>query len=167
MTKLYIYFVFFVVLSVMLAGSAVAGEKVWVTSRGADLQSDASASSSTLQSLAIGTELTVQSKQGRWYKVSTPGGRTGYVYQGKVSSSPPAGSSSGLFGSMNQSSIQASKADTARSIRGLSPEAKEYAESTGTPGEIQSALDNVLVMRTTEGEIDRFLQSGRIGEYAQ
>lgn len=167
MITLYRYFIFFVIFSAFLSGNAISGEKVWVTSRSVELKSDASASSSTVQSLDIGTELIVQSKQRRWYKVSTPEGRTGYVYQGNVSSTPPSGSRSGLFGSMDKSGIQVSRADTSRSIRGLSPEAKEYAKSTGTPAEIQRALENVLVMRTTDQEIDRFLQSGRIGEYAQ
>src|SRR3990172_5417584 len=165
--KVYRYFLCFVIFSAILTGTVIAAEKVWVASRGAELKSDASASSSTLQSLDIGSELSVQSKQGRWYKVTTSGGRSGYIYSGKVSGSAPSSKSGGLFGSMNQSNIQASKADTARSMRGLSPEAQEYAQSTATPVQVQRALDNVLAMQTTDMEVERFLKDGHIGEYGK
>ena len=63
--------------------------------------------------------------------------------------------------------IDADAADSSRSIRGLSPEAKEYAEATGSPQETQNALDSVIARSAMDKDIDRFLKEGKIGEYAE
>jgi len=65
------------------------------------------------------------------------------------------------------SSVQVSAADTSRSIRGLSPAAKEYAASANTPEAYQDALDGVLALRVTDKEIEDFLIEGKIGEYSR
>jgi hypothetical protein len=151
----------------LLAASSAAQEKVWVVSKDAKLKAADAASSATVADLAVGTELTVETTQGKWYKVSTPARQTGWIYRGKVGTTPPAGAGGGLFGSLSGgSSIQVSKADTSRSIRGLSPEAQEYARIAGTPETYRAALDGVLTLKTDTAEIERFLKDGRIGEYA-
>ena len=73
----------------------------------------------------------------------------------------------GLLGSLSGSDINADAADSSRSIRGLSPEAKEYAKSTGTHQQSQDALDSVILRKVKEQEIDQFLKQGKIGEYAE
>ena len=50
---------------------ALAGEKVWVSAKGAKLKADKKASAKTIKTLPMGTGLKVLDFQKRWYKVST------------------------------------------------------------------------------------------------
>ena len=59
------------------------------------------------------------------------------------------------------------EADTARSIRGLSPDAEKYAKNAGTSREHKDALEKVLATNITGKAIEKFLENGKIGEYAE
>jgi len=158
-------------LMLMIFGPAIGAETLWVVSEGAKLKAEQSASSETIETLPIGSELAVDASEGSWYKVTTKSNKAGWVYRGKVSTTAPEGkgdqAGGGLLGAMPGSSIEVSAADTSRSIRGISPAAKEYAASTKTPEEIQRALDSVLALKVTDKEIEEFLKEGRIGEYSK
>ncbi len=154
-----------------LAGTAaMADETRWVTSDGTALKQEATMSSPDVAPLPVGTALTVIEAGDRWIRVRTADGKEGYVYAGRISDTQPAaeaGGGDGLFGeSMQQSQIQAAKADSARSIRGLSPETAQYAKQRGTPASYQKALDRILARQVTPAELKAFLRQGRIGEYA-
>ncbi|MDD2736868.1 MAG: SH3 domain-containing protein [Desulfuromonadaceae bacterium] len=156
----------------LMATAAMAEEKRWVSSEGTTLKSEASATSDTVVDVVVGTEVTVVESGGRWLKVRTAAGKEGWVYAGRVSDAAPAGevsgSDGGLFGdSMQKSQINTAKADSARSIRGLSPETAQYAKNRGTPEVIKKSLDGVLQRKVTAKELKAFLQEGKIGEYAQ
>ncbi|PIP40271.1 MAG: SH3 domain-containing protein [Desulfobacterales bacterium CG23_combo_of_CG06-09_8_20_14_all_51_8] len=153
---------------------AVAGATLYVSSDTAELKSESSSSSDTLAELSRGAVLTELATEGRWLKVTTKDGRTGWIYRGKVSAEEPemedtgddgAGAGS-LLGGLSGSDINADAADSSRSIRGLSPEAKEYAQATGTPKQSQDALDSVISRTVKDDAIDGFLKQGKIGEYA-
>ncbi|OQX24947.1 MAG: hypothetical protein BWK80_18170 [Desulfobacteraceae bacterium IS3] len=150
-----------------------AQEKLWVSSADAKLKADKTASAETIAELPVGTPLTVLSSDSKWYEVSTASGKKGWIYRGKVSNKPPAksataGASVGsALGELTGSGIRANRADTSRSIRGLSPEAEEYAKETGTPEECRKALDSILKSRTGNNETEAFLKQGNIGEYAR
>ncbi len=110
----------------------------------------------------------------RWYQVATPDELNGWIYRGKISKEPPdaevdAGEddSSELLGAITGSDIESNEVDTARSVRGLSPEAKAYAKNAGTPKECQNALDQTLAYKTTDAEIQKLLGEEKIGEYAE
>lgn len=158
------------------AASGAYAESLWVTSEHTALKAGRSISAATLAELKRGTQLTLLDYESRWYRVSTPGGRTGWVYRGKVSDTPPeqsgqpkgeGGGIGDLLGGLSGSSVEADAADSARSIRGLSPEAEAYAKKSGTPEQSRKALDRVLSMSVTENEVDAFLKAGQVGEYAQ
>lgn len=161
-------FTFGLVLCVTLT---VRGQStVWVSSTGATLRTDKTASASTVAELPVGTELTVLSFETPWYEVSTTSGMRGWMYRGKVSTEPPQKeeqAEGGLFSALPDSGIQSQTADTSRSIRGLSPEATAYAKETKKPVAHQKALDTVLNMMVSDADVERFLRNGRIGEYAQ
>lgn len=166
----------FAVFCIFLFQVNIAGaqEKLWVTASGAKLKAENSASAQTVAELALGTELSVISSDGRWYEVSSKSDQKGWIYRGKVSSSPPEStgeskdSTAGLFSALGgESEISADSADTSRSIRGLSPEATEYANKTGTPKQHRKALDKALKIRVNNKQIETFLKNGKIGEYAQ
>lgn len=152
----------------LLAGAgtwAMAQQNVWVSSSGTSLNAEASAFSKKVAPVDKGTRLNVLEEKDKWLKVSTDKGDNGWIYRGKVSNAKPEDDSGGLFGSLG-GGITADSADTSRSIRGLSPEAEEYAKATGAPAENKKALDEILEMKVTEEEIAEFLKKGKIGEFA-
>jgi uncharacterized protein YgiM (DUF1202 family) len=156
----------------VIAVTAMAEEKRWVSSEGTALKAEASVTSDSIADVLIGTEVTLVESGGRWLKVKTAGGKEGWVYAGRVSETPPdsevAGSDGGLFGdSMKKSQITTAKADSARSIRGLSPETIKYAKDRNTPEVYKKSLDVVLARKVSATELKAFLKEGRIGEYAQ
>ena len=160
----------FALLLALTVTAAFAQEKRWVASDGTTLKNEASISSADLSSLPVGTELSVIESGGRWLKVKAPGGKEGWVYAGRVADARPSAEvtgEAGLFGgTMQQSQIQTAKADSARSIRGLSPEAAQYAKQRGTPEVFRKELDKVLARKVSTGELRAFLRDGKIGEYA-
>jgi len=154
----------------LACSAALAEEKRWVSSDGTSLKKEASVSAEDVTPLAVGAELTVLEGGGRWLKVTTVDGKTGWVYAGKVGAEPPAAevSGGGLFGSTLQGSqISTAKADSARSIRGLSPEVSQYAKQRGTPEAYRKELDLILARKVTAKELKAFLREGKIGEYAE
>ena len=155
----------------LVATTAMAEEKRWVSSEGTTLKSEASATSENVADVVVGTEVTVVESGGRWVKVRTAAGKEGWLYAGRVSETPPAAEVSGdggLFGeSMQKSQINTAKADSARSIRGLSPETTQYAKDRGTPELVKKSLDAVLLRKVSPRELKAFLQEGKIGEYSQ
>jgi uncharacterized protein YgiM (DUF1202 family) len=161
---------------IILLTPAISSQILYVTSEDATLKAEKSSSSATISELRRGSALTQISKEGRWYQVKTPAGETGWIYRGKVSAEKPEIDESGedeeeglggLLGDLSGSDIDADAADSSRSIRGLSPEAKEYAKNTGSTQESQDALDSVLARTTAPEDIDQFLKAGKVGEYAE
>jgi len=159
-------------LVLVLAGTAsMAEEKRWVSSDGATLKREASVSSADVAPLPIGMELSVLESGGRWLKVRAASGKEGWVYAGRVAAEPPSAEvtgEAGLFGETLQSSqIKTAKADSARSIRGLSPEVDQYARQRGTPEAFKKELDKILARKVSARELKAFLNEGKLGEYAQ
>ena len=166
--------IFAIACMLLVAAAPSAAETLWVSSEGAKLKAERGATAASVAELPLGMELIRLGYEKRWYRVKIPDGREGWIYRGKVSETPPAeetaaqeDSLGSLLGGLTGSSIQADTADTSRSIRGLSPEAKEYARQKGTPETYQQALDEVLALKTDSAEIEDFLEEGRIGEYAE
>jgi uncharacterized protein YgiM (DUF1202 family) len=157
-------------LLVLVGTVSLAEEKRWVSSDGTSLKGEASISSEDVAALPVGMELSVIESGGRWLKVKTSDGKEGWVYAGRVADVPPSAEvtgESGLFGSTMQSSqIKTAKADSARSIRGLSPEVDQYAKQRGTPELLRKELDTVLARKVSAKELKTFLKDGKIGEYA-
>ncbi|MBA4366034.1 MAG: SH3 domain-containing protein [Desulfobacterium sp.] len=148
---------------------------IWVASDNAKLKADWKSSSATLAEVSKGTVLSVLAYQEKWYQVKLPNGKTGWIYRGKVSETEvqktqgkeEGGSVGGLLGDLSGSNIRADNTDSSRSIRGLSPEATEYAKQNGTPQVYRNELDKVIDRKVSPTEIDQFLKQGKIGEYQE
>lgn len=165
---------FWIIVFTWASGAIYAQETMWVTSTGAKLKADKTASSDTIEELSVGAELGVEKTDGKWYFVKTASDKKGWIYRGKISDTKLENTKdkedegiAGFLGDVTGSQIQANASDTSRSMRGLSPEAKEYAKAAGTSEECQTALDKVLTKRVSQKEIEGFLKSANIGEYAQ
>ena len=157
----------------LFALPALAQDRLFVASEGAKLKADKSASSDTLAELPVGTELKVAGQEESWYKV-TAGGRSGWIYRGKVAATPPEPSKQGggdLFGGAGSSNIMVSEADSARSVRGLSESEESAAKAAGRAprplSDYKQALDRVLAEKVDKRELEGFLRDGKIGEYAK
>lgn len=158
-----------VLLLALLAGAAWAAKYVWVASQGATLKSEPTASSQVAAKLTLHERLAVLERSGRWYRVRTNAGKSGWVYRGRITGAQPKKTSSGgkaLFGDMS-SDVRADRATTDRAIRGLNPQTEQYANSTKTPREYRIALDKVLDRSITQQDVEDFLKRGKVGEYAQ
>ncbi len=163
-----------VLLLTLLAGAppVLSLQQVWVSAFHAKLKAHKTASSKTLAVLKVGTALSVKGKEGRWYRVTAPGGVTGWIYRGKVASEPPRtddtrdGDSVGkLLTGLTGSRIGPGNVDTSRSMRMLSVEKKK--KKGAQSGEIyEKALESVLSRRISDVQLERFLAAGKIGEYA-
>ena len=158
-------------MTLLLAAPALAQDRLFVSSEGAKLKADKSASSDTVAELPVGTALSVQGQEESWYRV-TAGGKSGWIYRGKVSATAPEPSQQGgdnLFGGAGSSGIMVSEADSARSVRGLNEEdaAKEAGRPARSPAEYKKALDGILAERVDKKELESFLKAGKIGEYAK
>jgi hypothetical protein len=150
-----------------VSSAALAQDRVWVSSAGTKLMASGTATAQVVAPLPLGTELSVLATKDTWLQVSTPEGKRGWVYRGKISTAKPAGQGGGLFGAAGKSSISVASADTARSIRGLTPEAEQYAQNVQTPAVYKKAVDDVIALRVTQAEVEQFLKQGKIGEYAE
>ncbi len=158
----------FLLAQVMAFSQSHGQDKLWVASEEARLKAERSASSETIATLALGTEVSVLSYESRWYQIRTPSGQEGWIYRGRLNDSPPATEEvpQNLFTGIAKSKIHAEGVDTARSIRGLTRETEQYARNRGTPAVYQEVLERVLALSVTEQELDAFLREGKIGEYA-
>ncbi len=155
--------------TLLLATPALAQDRLYVASEGAKLKADKSASSDTVAELPVGTPLSVLGQEDSWYNVSA-GGRSGWIYRGKVAATPPEASKQGgdnLFGGLGSSSIAVSEADSARSVRGLTADDGGSAKPVASVADSKKALDGVLAERVGKKELESFLKTGRIGEYAK
>lgn len=143
----------------------------WVVGSGTALKSEATATSADIVSLEVGAKVLVLENAGRWLKVQTADKKSGWVFAGRLSSTPPVtevAASDGLFASTaQQSQIEIAKADSARSVRGLSAETESYAKERGTPQEYRQALDRILARQVSKEEVTAFMRAGKLGEYAQ
>lgn len=158
-------------LSTTASSSVPAGTSRWVVGAETVLKAEAAAASADIVSLKVGDKVTVLESSGRWLKVQTSGKESGWVFAGRLSSTPPvaevAASDDIFAASAQQSQIEIAQADSARSIRGLSAETASYAKERGTPQEYRQALDQILARRVSKEEVTAFMRSGKLGEYAQ
>lgn len=162
------------IIAFLLLATTVAhadGTTRWVISDRTTLKESGSISAPDIAPLPVGTELTLLEEGGRWLRVKTADGKEGWVFAGRVADTKPVtetSSEGGLFeGISQQSSIKTAKADSARSIRGLSPETSQYAKNRGTPELYRKELDRILERSVSPKRLDAFLRDGKLGEYAE
>lgn len=152
-----------------------ATDFVWVTSSEAKMKSEKSAASDTIATLPLGTKLEVIKFESRWFHVTGPDGKMGWVYRGKVSRTAPTPSSDKgdgnqlgtLLGGLSGSKIGSDTPDTSRSIRALEADKSVDNQEASGQGDAQKALERVLTFRVLDQEIEQFLEAGGIGEYAR
>ena len=148
--------------------SQVAAETWYVKKSATKLQAAAKARSKVLAKLNKGTPVDVLGKSGKFYKVSA-GGETGWIFRFKLTKKEHSGSSghSDVLGALGgQQQIAARESAYGSSIRGLSPVSEKHAIKKGvSPASIDSVKEMELYKIDDEA-LDKFLEEGRLGAYA-
>jgi hypothetical protein len=151
-----------------LFANVVLAETVYVKRSGTKLQATGSAKSKVLKKLGQGTALEVASKKGKFYEVTEPGGKKGWVFKFKLTSKKPSsGGGSGLAGVVGERKVADSGSASGSSIRGLSPVSEKHAQKKGIS---QSDIDAVKQMESVQissSAVDQFLSGRKLGEYAE
>jgi hypothetical protein len=161
---LFLSFSFFL-FSVPVSGFA---ETLYVKSAKTKLRSSDNVKASVLGLLNKGTAVTVMVKSKRFYKVALENGQKGWIFKFKLAKKAPAGSGGGGGGFADVlagSQISANESSSSSSIRGLSPVSETYAKSKGISTKNIEAVDKMEAYKIDSGELENFLQEGRLGEY--
>ncbi len=157
----------------IVLGFANAGlaETLYVKKSDTKLQATDSAKSEVIAKLDEGTPVTVIKKLKRFYQVSEPGGKKGWVFKFKLTSKAPEKSSGGsgeLLGALGgKQKIAARESSSGSSIRGLTPVSENHAKKKGISAEDIKAVKEMETFQVSPEEMELFLKEGRLGEYGQ
>lgn len=159
----------------LLAGLGSASdsfaETLYIKKSGTKLQAADSAKSEVIAKLDQGTSVRVIKKAKRFYQVSAPGGKKGWVFKFKLTAKVPANSSgggSGILGALGgRQKIAARESSSGSSIRGLSPISEKHAKNKGISEEEIKSVKQMETFRVNPEAMEKFLKEGRLGEYGQ
>jgi hypothetical protein len=154
-------------LLITIAPISALAETLYVKSDKTKIRSSDKVKASILALLNKGTAVTVMVKSKRFYKVALDNGEKGWIFKFKLSKKAPAGSGGGggFADILSGSQISANESSSASSIRGLSPVSENYAKSKGISRKNIEAIDNMEAYKISSGELESFLQQGKLGEY--
>jgi hypothetical protein len=154
------------VAAVTMTGAAF-GETLYVAAKSAQLRSGKTSLDPVVAGLKLGETLEVLKREDRWLQVKTGQGVTGWIYAGHVSASKPAAGDNELA-SMGQSfrKTEASAVTASAGARGLDKASEGYAIRSGITQQDRDAVDRMSAYRIPDEDIQSFLKSGRLGEYA-
>ncbi len=154
---------------ILITPLLASAETLYIKKSGTKLMSEASSKSKVVGKLGAGTAVDVKSKSGKYYQVAS-GGTAGWVFKFKLSSKAPAGAGgdSDLLGDLGgRQKVAARETGSSSSIRGLSPVSEQLAQKKGIPAESVNAVKSMEKFKVSSTDLDRFLQQGQLGEYAQ
>ncbi|MFQ5450527.1 MAG: SH3 domain-containing protein [Nitrospinaceae bacterium] len=161
-------------LFLFLLGAAVfvdslSAQTLYVKKSGTKLQATDSARSKVVAKLNRGTAVKVLKKSKRFYQVSAPGGKKGWIFKFRLTSKAPSRSGGGDFlGALGgRQQIAARESSSGSSIRGLSPISEQHAKNKGISKENIEAVKQMESFRVSPEAMDNFLKQGRLGEYGQ
>lgn len=162
-------FVIFLLSGLSFASDGFAAT-LYVKKSGTKLQASDSAKSKVIARLSRGTAVRVIKKAKRFYQVSVPGGKKGWIFKFKLTSRAPANSSGGgdILGALGgRQKIAARESSSGSSIRGLSPISEKRAINKGISEEEIQSVKQMEAYSINPQEMEKFLKEGRLGEYGQ
>lgn len=147
---------------------AASGETLYVAAKSAQLRSGKTSLDPVVATLKLGETLEVVKRDDRWVQVRTAKGVTGWIFAGNVSSSKPAGGDNELA-ALGQSvrRTDASAVTASAGARGLDKASEDYANRAGITQQHRDAVDRMTASKIPDEDIQEFLKSGRLGEYAE
>lgn len=147
---------------------AASGETLYVAAKSAQLRSGKTSLDPVVATLKLGETLEVVKRDDRWVQVRTAKGVTGWIFASNVSSSKPAGGDNELA-ALGQSvrRTDASAVTASAGARGLDKASEDYANRAGITQQHRDAVDRMTASKIPDEDIQEFLKSGRLGEYAE
>lgn len=157
-----------ILLAACVAASAIAyaaGETMYMRSK-SKLRSGKSTSASVITVLSRGAQVRVLRESRSWREVrDSRTGAEGWVHRSRLAKQEPA-RSTGLDGSaMADSSVTG--IDASAAIRGLTPEAKHYAQTRAVGPGAQRDLSALIAYQVSPPALDKFMREGKLGEYSE
>lgn len=155
-------------ISILCLSNVAIAETVYVQAKSATLRSGTTSLSRVVGSLSYGQGLELLGKREHWYKVKSQNGLVGWIYHTKVGVDKPSGKESRLaaLGKDFRHTRSSSITGTA-GVRGLDEFSAGYANRAGIATRHRVAVDRMTNYRLTDREVEAFLKSGRLGEYAE
>jgi len=121
---------------------------------------------STIGTLQQAQAVSVQGREGSYYRVSLSG-KTGYVYYNKLSADKPEDIAGLLASAPGSQGLQLSELEAGGALRGLSPMAENYAAGGEVPDWAVQAVEAMQARRITPQELEEFQREGGLGEYGE
>jgi len=151
-----------------LTGVALA-DTVFVQSKTAKLRSGKTSLDSVVADLKFGEPLEVLSKEGSWLEVQTVRGAKGWIFVGKTTSTKPISSEDDALTKLGKIFRKTEAGDVTASTgaRGLDKVSEGYANRVGITQRDRDAVDRMAAYRIPDQEVEDFLKSGGLGEYAK
>ncbi len=159
-------FVAAALLMILFTATAWA-ETVYVTATTAQLRAGKTSLDAVVANLKYGQALDVVTREDRWLQVRTDTGVKGWIFYNKVSGTKPTGGDSGLAALGQRFRKGDSSVTASAGARGLDKASESYANRTGITQQDRDAVDRMTAYKIPDDEIQEFLKSGRLGEYAE
>jgi hypothetical protein len=154
-------------LAVLAFATSALADSVYVTAKSAQIRSGKTSLDPVVANLQYGQELQVVGRDEKWIQVRTSSGAAGWIYESKVSPNKPSGSG-GDLASLGERFRRGDPSVTASAgARGLDKASEGYANRAGITKQHRDAVDRMTAYKIPDDEIQEFLKSGRLGEYAQ
>lgn len=153
--------------TVIAMTGAAFGESVYVAAKSAQLRSGKTSLDPVVASVKLGESLDVVTREDRWLQVQTAKGIKGWIYHNNVSSSKPASGDNELA-ALGKSFRRTDASDVTASAgaRGLDKASEGYAKRSGITQQQRDAVDRMTAYKIPDEEIQQFLKTGKLGEYA-
>ncbi|OGW49725.1 MAG: hypothetical protein A2V62_12075 [Nitrospirae bacterium RBG_19FT_COMBO_58_9] len=147
---------------------AAFGETLYVAAKSAQVRSGKTSLDPVVATLKLGETVEVVKRDDRWLQVQTTKGVTGWIYHNNVSASKPAGGDNDLAAlGRNFRRTEASAVTASAGARGLDKASEDYANRAGITKQHRESVDRMTAYKIPDKDIQKFLQSGRLGEYAE
>ena len=153
--------------AITMTGAAF-GETLYIAAKSAQLRSGKTSMDPVVATLKLGEPLEVMKRDTRWLEVRTTKGVTGWICASNVSASKPAGGDNELAAlGRNFRRTDASDVTASAGARGLDKASEGYADRSGITREHRETVDWMTAYKIPDEDIQAFLKSGRLGEYAE
>lgn len=140
---------------------------MYVRTSSAKLRSGESPLEPVLAVLPKGTEVEVLLRKGRFARVKTMDEKQGWIYMRRLTDQKPKQSGGGIFSTLGQSFRSLSPSKTAASSGARGVEEADGAGGRSASGRSVGFTPSMEKYRPTEGQLDRFLREGKLGEYVE
>lgn len=145
-----------------------SGETLYVAAKTAQLRAGKTSLDQVVATLKLGESVEVVKRDNRWLQVQTAKGVTGWIYSSNVSASKPAGADNELAAlGRNFRRTDSSGTTASAGARGLDKASEGYASKSGITQQQREAVDRMTAYKIPDEDVQEFMKSGKLGEYAE